>query len=71
MMENVEGMLTTAAGYVVECVKKMISLGYTVNLKKSMQEYAVPQRKTVIIVGGREGKPSTFPNRSSGRQGNL
>lgn len=63
-MENVEGMLTTAAGaYVVECVKKMISLGYTVSLKKIyMQEYAVPQRrKRVIIVGSREGKRFDFP----------
>ncbi len=64
MMENVEGILTTAKGtYVVECIKKMISLGYTVNLKKVyMQEYAVPQRrKRVIIVGNREGKKFDFP----------
>lgn len=64
MMENVEGILTTAAGtYVVECIKKMIGLGYTVSLKKMyMQEYAVPQRrKRVIIVGNREGKKFEFP----------
>lgn len=64
MMENVEGILTTAAGtYIVECIKKMISLGYTVSLKKMyMQEYAVPQRrKRVIIVGNREGKNFEFP----------
>jgi len=64
MMENVEGILTTAKGtYVVECLKKVISLGYTVNLKKVyMQEYAVPQRrKRVIIVGNREGKAFDFP----------
>lgn len=64
MMENVEGILTTAKGiYVVECIKKMIDLGYTVNLKKVyMQEYAVPQRrKRVIIVGNREGKKFDFP----------
>lgn len=64
MMENVEGILTTAKGtYVVECLKKMISLGYTVSLKKVyMQEYAVPQRrKRVIIVGNREGKKFEFP----------
>lgn len=63
-MENVEGILTTAKGvYVVECIKKMIDLGYTVNLKKVyMQEYAVPQRrKRVIIVGNREGKKFDFP----------
>lgn len=35
MMENAEGILTTAEGaYVVECVKKMIQLGYSVYLKK-------------------------------------
>ena len=65
MMENVEGILTTASGtYVVECIKKMISLGYTVSLKKMyMQEYAVPQRrKRVIIVGNREGKNFEFPD---------
>lgn len=65
MMENVEGILTTASGtYVVECIKKMISLGYTVSLKKIyMQEYAVPQRrKRVIIVGNREGKKFEFPS---------
>ena len=65
MMENVEGILTTAKGnYIVECIKKMIEIGYTVNLKKVyMQEYAVPQRrKRVIIVGNREGKDFNFPN---------
>ncbi len=64
MMENVEGILTTAAGtYIVECIKKMINLGYTVYLKKVyMQEYAIPQRrKRVIIVGNREGKKFDFP----------
>lgn len=64
MMENVEGILTTAKGtYVVECIKKMISLGYTVYLKKVyMQEYGVPQRrKRVIIVGNRLGKKFFFP----------
>lgn len=64
MMENVEGILTTASGtYVVECIKRMISLGYTVYLKKMyLQEYAVPQRrKRVIIIGNREGKDFDFP----------
>ncbi len=64
MMENVEGILTTAKGtYIVECIKKMILLGYTVSLKKVyMQEYGVPQRrKRVIIVGNREGKEFDFP----------
>lgn len=64
MMENVEGILTTAKGtYILECLKKMIALGYTVSLKKIyMQEYAVPQRrKRVIIVGNRDGKLFDFP----------
>ena len=64
MMENVEGILTTANGiYIVECVKKMIELGYSVYLKKVyMQEYGIPQRrKRVIIIGNREGKRFEFP----------
>ena len=64
MMENVEGILTTANGiYIVECVKKMVELGYSVYLKKVyMQEYGIPQRrKRVIIVGNREGKRFEFP----------
>ena len=62
--ENVEGILTTAGGvYLVECLKRMIALGYTLNLKKVyMQEYGVPQRrKRVMIVGNREGKRFEFP----------
>lgn len=64
MMENVEGILTTAKGvYVVECVKKMIELGYSVYLRKVyLQEYGIPQRrKRVIIVGNREGKEFEYP----------
>lgn len=64
MMENVEGILTTAKGtYIVEFIKKMIELGYSIYLKKVyMQEYGIPQRrKRVIIVGSREGKNFSFP----------
>lgn len=64
MMENVEGILTTTNGcFLVNCVQGMISLGYTVFLKKVyMQEYGIPQRrKRVIIVGNREGKSFEFP----------
>lgn len=64
MMENVEGMLTTAKGnFIVEAVDRMISLGYTVCIKKVyMHEYGVPQRrKRVIIIGNREGKDFQFP----------
>lgn len=64
MMENVEGMLTTAKGdFVVEAVDKIVRLGYTVCIKKVyMHEYGIPQRrKRVIIVGNREGKSFSFP----------
>lgn len=64
MMENVEGILTTAKGvYIVECISKMIELGYSVFLKKVyMQEHGIPQRrKRVIIVGNREGKDFIYP----------
>lgn len=64
MMENVEGMLTTANGdFVVEAVKRMVSLGYSVFLKKVyMHEYGIPQRrKRVVIIGNREGKDFQFP----------
>lgn len=64
MMENVEGILTTARGaYLVECIRRMIGLGYSVFLKKFyMQEYGIPQRrKRVFIVGNREGKDFRFP----------
>lgn len=64
MMENVEGMLTTANGdFVVEAIDRMIQSGYTVCMKKVyMHEYGVPQRrKRVIIIGNREGKDFQFP----------
>jgi len=64
VMENVEGILTTASGgYVVEFLNIMIGLGYSVSLEKIYaHEYGVPQRrKRVIIVGNREGKSFEFP----------
>lgn len=64
MMENVEGMLTTAKGnFVIETIDRMVKLGYTLCMKKVyMNEYGVPQRrKRVIIVGNREGKEFQFP----------
>ena len=64
MMENVEGMLTTANGnFVIEAIDRMVKLGYTLCMKKVyMNEYGVPQRrKRVIIVGNREGKEFQFP----------
>lgn len=74
MMENVEGILTTAKGvYVVECIKKMIELGYSVYLKKVyIQEYGVPQRrKRVILVGNREGKKFEYPKPISSATGAI
>lgn len=64
MMENVEGILTTAKGiYVVESIKKMIELGYSVYMRKVyIQEYGIPQRrKRVFIIGNREGKKFEYP----------
>lgn len=74
MMENVEGILTTAKGiYIVEFIKKMIELGYSIYLKKVyMQEYGIPQRrKRVIIVGNREGKNFSFPTPTECAKGTI
>lgn len=73
MMENVEGMLTTANGdFIVEAIERMISLGYSVFMKKVyMQEYGIPQRrKRVIIIGNREGKEFHFPDPKVKASGN-
>jgi len=69
MMENVEGMLTTANGnFVIEAIDRMVKLGYTLFMKKVyMHEYGIPQRrKRVIIIGNREGKDFQFP-KTTGR----
>ena len=74
MMENVEGILTTAQGtYLIEAIKKMVSLGYSVYIKKVyMQAYGIPQRrKRVIIVGNREGKSFTFPEEVESATGEI
>lgn len=74
MMENVEGILTTTNGdFIVDCIQGMISLGYTVYLKKVyMQEFGIPQRrKRVIIVGNREGKSFDFPKPISIASGHI
>ena len=44
MMENVEGILTTTNGsFIVDCIKGMISLGYSVCMKKVyMHEFGIP-----------------------------
>lgn len=67
MMENVEGMLTTANGnFVIEAIDIMVKLGYTLFMKKVyMHEYGIPQRrKRVIIIGNREGKDFQFPKKT-------
>ncbi|WP_448983002.1 DNA cytosine methyltransferase [Olsenella uli] len=74
VMENVEGILTTAKGeYVFEAVKRMVELGYSVYIQKVyMQEYSIPQRrKRVIIVGNREGKLYDFPKPTSPASGQI
>ena len=74
MMENVEGILTTTNGtFIIDCIQGMISLGYTVYLKKVyMQEFGIPQRrKRVIIVGNREGKSFDFPKPISTASGRI
>ena len=74
MVENVEGILTTANGiYIIECIKKMIELGYSVYLKKVyMHEYGIPQRrKRIIIVGNREGKNFLFPKKKENATGSI
>lgn len=74
MMENVEGILTTTNGnFIIDCIQGMISLGYTIYLKKVyMQEYGIPQRrKRVIIVGNREGKTFEFPKPISIASGRI
>ena len=74
MMENVEGILTTTNGnFIVDCINGMISLGYTVYLKKIyMQEFGIPQRrKRVIIVGNREGKSFDFPKPTTLASGRI
>lgn len=74
MMENVEGILTTTNGnFLISCLQGMISLGYTVFMKKVyMQEFGIPQRrKRVIIVGNREGKSFDFPKPISIASGRI
>lgn len=74
MMENVEGILTTTNGdFLVNCIQGMISLGYTVYLKKVyMQEFGIPQRrKRVVIVGNCEGKSFDFPRPVSIASGRI
>ena len=65
MLENVEGILTTANGrFIIECIRAAARIGYTLFLKKVyMQEYGIPQRrKRVLLVGNREGKEFNFPS---------
>ena len=64
LMENVEGLLTAWKGqYICECVKAMLSLGYSVSLEKLYAHaYGIPQRrKRVVLVGNRLGHIFKFP----------
>ena len=74
VMENVEGILTTAGGsYVVDFLNNMIKMGYSVSLEKVYaHEYGIPQRrKRVFIVGNREGKSFSFPQQLSNAYGAI
>lgn len=74
MMENVEGILTTANGdYLIECIKRLTEIGYSIFLKKVyMQEYGIPQRrKRVIIVGNRMGIDYAFPQPEATATGTI
>jgi DNA (cytosine-5)-methyltransferase 1 len=64
IMENVEGLLTSAGGtHVRDAVSAFLEAGYSVNLEKVYaQGFGVPQRrKRVIIVGNRLGFDFAFP----------
>jgi DNA (cytosine-5)-methyltransferase 1 len=64
VMENVEGILTTAKGnYIIDFLNKIIELGYSVSMEKIYaHEYGVPQRrKRVFIIGNLEGINYSFP----------
>ena len=74
VMENVEGILTTAEGrYVIEFLNRMIALGYSISMEKIYaHEYNVPQRrKRVFIVGSAEGKVFTFPQTLTKAYGSI
>jgi len=74
IMENVEGLLTNAAGaHVAEAVRAFLDAGYSVNLEKVYAHgYGVPQRrKRVLIVGNRLGHRFEFPPHSSRFAGSI
>jgi DNA (cytosine-5)-methyltransferase 1 len=74
IMENVEGLLTNAAGqHVAGAVRAFLEIGYSVNLEKIYaQGYGVPQRrKRVLIVGNRLGHQFEFPPHSTFFAGSI
>ncbi len=65
VMENVEGLLTSAGGlHIRDAVEMFLGAGYSINVEKVYaQGYGVPQRrKRVLIVGNRLGHDFLFPN---------
>ena len=74
LMENVEGILTTAHGeFLAQCIRAATRIGYSMFLRKVyMQEYGIPQRrKRVILVGNRMGKDFAFPKSECAAYGGI
>lgn len=65
VMENVEGILTSANGnYIYEFAKHALDLGYSIRIHKlTFSHYGLPEkRKRVIVVGNRIGAEFKMPN---------
>ncbi|MBQ95616.1 MAG: DNA (cytosine-5-)-methyltransferase [Actinobacteria bacterium] len=69
IMENVMGLLSTGQGAAVRAITEGFkSLGYDIAFKVlKAEEYGVPQeRRRVVFIGNRMGKPINFPSVTHG-----
>ncbi len=69
VLENVTGMTSAGGGAAVLAIKQGLeALGYVVKEKiLRAEEYGVPQeRRRIVFVGNRIGKPVEFPDRTHG-----